>query len=300
MSTPFLADYRIGRSAGVVRERRLHVIRNARLDPKWADIKRSTLTIVGRAISSLIPTQGIGDLYRIYVVANRDEIDFNLAYIPPTITTELKKPFDTTYMNALFKVGYDLGSKGYPWAKLPPGYRDLGAGPTLNAGAIPTAQTKQRASGGSNHLTKLGERLAHYNALWIRKQEDDVTWHDTSRSLSTLRLEWHSRSPGQTQNLMVYPAKGQSPAQQDRDRYECHNWAVQQSGFDPTRAQVSVPSPYGPSPLGGAARGAAIGAVGGAIGCNAGKGAEIGATTGALIGGLRRRDQYAQQQSFQQ
>jgi len=50
-------------------------------------------------------------------------------------------------------------------------------------------------------------------------------------------------------------------------------------------------------PFRGAARGATIGAVGGAIGGNAGKGAGTGAATGALVGGMRRRDQYAQQQS---
>ena len=120
-----------GRSAGIVRKRRLYVIRNAHLDPKWAEIKRNTLTIISRAVSSLIQTQGIGDLYRIYVAANRDEIDFNLAYIPETFTTELKQPFDTKYMNALFKVGYELGAKDYSWVKYPPGYRELGAGPTL-------------------------------------------------------------------------------------------------------------------------------------------------------------------------
>src|SRR5450631_3220925 len=35
--------------------------------------------------------------------------------------------------------------------------------------------------------------------------------------------------------IMVYPANGQSPEQLDRDRYECHVWAVQQTGFDPSR-----------------------------------------------------------------
>ena len=38
--------------------------------------------------------------------------------------------------------------------------------------------------------------------------------------------------------IVVYPANGQSPQQLDRDRYECHLWAVQQSGFDPSRAGV--------------------------------------------------------------
>src|SRR5262245_48154362 len=49
-------------------------------------------------------------------------------------------------------------------------------------------------------------------------------------------------APGQNsysapaQNLYVYPSQGQSQDQQNRDRYECHNWAVSQTGFDPTRS----------------------------------------------------------------
>lgn len=41
--------------------------------------------------------------------------------------------------------------------------------------------------------------------------------------------------------VIAYPAAGQSADQQGRDRYECHNWAVSQSGFDPATAQ-SAPS----------------------------------------------------------
>ncbi|MGB3428902.1 MAG: hypothetical protein WBA53_12095, partial [Burkholderiaceae bacterium] len=33
----------------------------------------------------------------------------------------------------------------------------------------------------------------------------------------------------------VYPAKGQSPDQQKKDESACHQWAVQQTGFDPTK-----------------------------------------------------------------
>jgi hypothetical protein len=102
-------------------------------------------------------------------------------------------------------------------------------------------------------------------------------------------------APCLAQNVIIYPARGQGQSQQDQDRYACHNWAMQQSGYDPS--QPPPQSSGGASPLRGAARGAAIGAVGGAIGGNAGRGAGIGAATGALIGGIRRRDQYAQQQS---
>ncbi|NIO08835.1 MAG: patatin family protein, partial [Deltaproteobacteria bacterium] len=55
--------------------------RNARLDPNWSSVERRTLDITGRAISSLIHTQGIGDLYQMYLISKRDGIDFNLAFI---------------------------------------------------------------------------------------------------------------------------------------------------------------------------------------------------------------------------
>ncbi len=113
------------------------------------------------------------------------------------------------------------------------------------------------------------------------------------------------------QGLIIYPSKGQSQQQQSRDRYECHLWAVQQTGFDPTNpqmAQSNVPSaappPRAEAPQGGllrgGARGAALGAVGGAIAGDAGKGAAIGAATGALFGAFRRRDQRRRQQAEQQ
>jgi hypothetical protein len=102
---------------------------------------------------------------------------------------------------------------------------------------------------------------------------------------------------------MIYPAKGQSKEQQSKDRYECHGWAVQETGFDPTvpqPAQAQAPPPQGGQVLRGAAGGAAIGAVGGAIAGDAGTGAAIGAASGALIGGMRKRSQertYQEQQA---
>ncbi len=104
------------------RRRTLYVIRNSRLDPEWAQVERRTLTIAGRAIASLIHTQGVGDLYRIYLTAQRDGLDFNLAYIPASFNAPHKKDFETEYMRALFQVGYDMAVNGYPWDKAPPDY----------------------------------------------------------------------------------------------------------------------------------------------------------------------------------
>ncbi len=119
---PEMQIKRYGNRYGVTRERRLYIIRNARLDPQWADVSRRTLSIAGRATSSLIQTQGVGDLYRIYSVSQRDGVDFNLASMPESFNVPLRYSFDPQYMNALFEVGYKLGKAGYPWAKAPPGY----------------------------------------------------------------------------------------------------------------------------------------------------------------------------------
>jgi hypothetical protein len=40
--------------------------------------------------------------------------------------------------------------------------------------------------------------------------------------------------------IFVYPKNGQSEQQQATDRYECHSWAVEKTGFDPTRPSGNV------------------------------------------------------------
>jgi len=104
------------------RQRQLYIIRNDRLDPGWAQVERRTMSIAERAISSLIHTQGIGDLYRIFLTSQRDGVDFNLAFIPDSFNAPHREAFDTDYMHALFQTGYALAAKGYAWQKVPPGF----------------------------------------------------------------------------------------------------------------------------------------------------------------------------------
>jgi hypothetical protein len=116
----------VSREQNIVRERRLYVIRNARLDPDWASVDRRTLSIAGRAVSSLIQTQGLGDLDQLYFNARRDGIDYNLAYIPRDFRVVHKKDFDPAYMRPLFEYGRRLAAGGYPWLKAPPRYGPAG------------------------------------------------------------------------------------------------------------------------------------------------------------------------------
>jgi predicted acylesterase/phospholipase RssA len=108
------------------RQRTLYVIRNARLDVDWASVERRTMSIAARAIASLTRTQGIGDLYRIYLTAQKDGIDFNLTYIPPTFNTPHLEEFDTNYMQQLYAVGQQAAQSGTAWQKYPPGLEPPG------------------------------------------------------------------------------------------------------------------------------------------------------------------------------
>jgi hypothetical protein len=48
---------------------------------------------------------------------------------------------------------------------------------------------------------------------------------------------------GSAADVYLYPRNGQSTEQTQNDRYECHSWAVNQTGFDPTRAGQQSGSP---------------------------------------------------------
>ena len=107
------------------------------------------------------------------------------------------------------------------------------------------------------------------------------------------------------QKIFVYPNNGQTPEQTDRDRYECHVWAVQQTGVDPSRPGASPYERVVVQPTAPPGTGTAIGAIGGAIlgsiiagPRNAGAGLVLGGVTGAVVGSAA--DASAQQQAQQQ
>lgn len=111
-------------------------------------------------------------------------------------------------------------------------------------------------------------------------------------------------APPPAQKIFVYPNNGQSPEQTDRDRYECHVWAVQQTGVDPSRPDASPYERVVVQPSAPPGSGTAIGAIGGAIlgsiiagPRNAGAGLVLGAATGAIVGTAAEAGQQQQAQA---
>ncbi len=101
---------------------RVYVIRNSFIKPEYETIEAKILPITNISIGSLIRTQGIGDMYRIYLDCQRDGIEYNLAYIPDTFDMKPNESFDPVYMGELFDLGYQMAKSGYPWIDAPPGF----------------------------------------------------------------------------------------------------------------------------------------------------------------------------------
>lgn len=98
---------------------------------------------------------------------------------------------------------------------------------------------------------------------------------------------------------VLFPAKGQTPEQQNVDETAAYEWATEQTSWDPYQEYNKlvekgyVAAETADAARGGGVRGAAggalLGVAIGAIAGDAGKGAAIGATAGGIGGGARTR-----------
>lgn len=112
--------------------------------------------------------------------------------------------------------------------------------------------------------------------------------------------------PPPPQKIFVYPNNGQSADQTDRDRYECHEWAVHETGVDPSRPDAPPAERVVVQPANPPGSGTAVGAIGGAIlgsilagPRNAGAGLVLGAATGAVVGSATDANAQAQARQAQ-
>ena len=108
-------------------------------------------------------------------------------------------------------------------------------------------------------------------------------------------------SSARAQDVFVYPTRNQTDEQMARDKEECHDWAVKQTGVDPVvmASQQAAPGQQSGTGGGGAAGGAAMGAARGAMSGDAAAGAARGVGIGRLVHAIRARKQMEEQQDAQ-
>ncbi|NNF16412.1 MAG: hypothetical protein HKN70_06670 [Gammaproteobacteria bacterium] len=66
--------------------------------------------------------------------------------------------------------------------------------------------------------------------LWDRDRDEYVVVEEPDGAAEAMA----TAEPEEPTRLFVYPNAGQSEEQTGRDRYECHLWAAEESGYDPT------------------------------------------------------------------
>ena len=70
----------------------------------------------------MLAASGRNDVLRVFFIAKRDGVDYNLAYIGTDFAAPTKEgEFDQRYMRALYDYGYQQATSGQPWHKTPPG-----------------------------------------------------------------------------------------------------------------------------------------------------------------------------------
>jgi hypothetical protein len=101
-------------------DRDLYVIVNNRIQPPY-EIVRPRINKIGDAsVSSLIASQGIGDIYKLYAITRRDDMGFHVVWIPESFREEPDEPFDPVYMRKLYDFGRGLAAGNNFWRTHPP------------------------------------------------------------------------------------------------------------------------------------------------------------------------------------
>lgn len=101
---------------------KLYIICNDRLDPTWQYTTTRLGDIALKSILSMIRTQTLGDLYRLYLQSEQNNYDYHYTYVPESFNEQSKELFDTEYMKKLFEVGYQIGLTQSGWQTTPPNF----------------------------------------------------------------------------------------------------------------------------------------------------------------------------------
>jgi hypothetical protein len=122
----------------------------------------------------------------------------------------------------------------------------------------------------------------------------------TSTTPAPAQHQMTMKEAKQKLGMVVFPAKGQTAQQQEKDEYDCLVWGADQAGItgssmkDPKAAGQAAAAHVDTAATGaavkGAAKGAAVGAIFGSISGNSGTGAAYGAAGGALAGRAAKKE----------
>ena len=100
----------------------IFIIHNGQLLPKPEITRRSLRGIAMRAFDSATKSAFVGDLFRIYAIALREQAGFNWITIPEGFDLVGAELFDPVKMGELYDLGFATATAGPIWSAAPPGF----------------------------------------------------------------------------------------------------------------------------------------------------------------------------------
>jgi hypothetical protein len=101
---------------------RIYILSNEYMTPNRTVVEDTLIGISLRSLDTVVAAANNGDIYRLYAIAKKRGLDFNLAYVPSDLKPDAKEAFDIKEMRRFFDRGYSDAINGYKWHKTPPGY----------------------------------------------------------------------------------------------------------------------------------------------------------------------------------
>lgn len=97
----------------------LYTIVNTKLGPEFSMVERDTLSILARGIAIALKATARGEIALARMLAERNGLDWNLAFVPSNFNGQARGPFDPDYMAKLFEAGAAQGRSASPFQQGP-------------------------------------------------------------------------------------------------------------------------------------------------------------------------------------
>jgi hypothetical protein len=101
-------------------DRRLWIIVNNNVIGRYDPVQPRIFPIATHALSSLIRGSATGDLYKLYLIAQRDRMRYQATWIPERMPCVSNQQFDPVYMRCLLDFAEREFAGGRIWSDVPP------------------------------------------------------------------------------------------------------------------------------------------------------------------------------------
>ncbi|KRR22245.1 alpha/beta hydrolase [Bradyrhizobium retamae] len=98
----------------------IYILVNKKLERTFELVSNSTIDVASRSLSSITQSQTRSVIFSTYDFAKRNRWGFHLSYIERDYPASPSEGFDTAYMRALYRYGYEKAASGRAWTSTLP------------------------------------------------------------------------------------------------------------------------------------------------------------------------------------